>query len=283
MNWDTLDWPTLDRLRETFLAGKPGDYWRSTDDLANYDFTYAQRIGWKWDAVLAELKRLGWRPAGDLVLDWGCGSGIAGRKVRDFFGLKTLRVWDRSALAMEYAAQAGNATRWGGEAPGLVVLSHVLNEVREVPAVVLEADAVLWVEPGTRADSRALGMMREQLRDRLHVVAPCPHREACGMFAPENDRHWCHFFAPPPKGIMGDGNWVRFAQRAGIDLRSLPYSYLALDRQPLPVPASRVIGLPRIYKGYALPLTCTATGVADVRVQKRDAPELYKAWKDAGR
>lgn len=273
MNWESLDWPALDRLRETFLTGTRGDYWRSRSDLENYDFTYGQRIAWKWNAVLAELRRQDWLPPSTTILDWGCGSGVAGRIVRDYFQMETLRVFDRSALAMDYAIEAGHAQRWRDEPPGVLVLSHVLNEVnpRELLPVIERAEAVLWVEPGTHADSRALIAMREQLRKRFQVVAPCTHQDACGMLAPENARHWCHFFANPPAGIMADSGWVRFAKRAGIDLRSLPYSYLALDKRSAGT-GTRVIGEPRLYKGYAKVLGCDATGVREVMVQKRDVP-----------
>ena len=271
MNWDALDWPALDRLRETFLTGARGDYWRQRSDLENYDFTYGQRIAWKWNAVLAELRRLNWTPPADSILDWGCGSGIAGRVVRDFFGIKTLRVFDRSELAMDYAG----GERWQGELPGLLVLSHVLNEIRELPAVIETADAVLWVEPGTFADSRALIAVREKLRDKFHVVAPCTHRDACGIAG----KDWCHFFADPPAGIMADPNWVRFAKRAGIDLRSLPYSYLVLDRKSSCADGARIIGEPRFYRGYAKMLSCRSDGVREVTIQKRDDPELFRRLK----
>jgi hypothetical protein len=279
MNWESLDWPALDRLRETFLTGARGDYWRSRSDLENYDFTFGQRIAWKWNAVLAELQRLGWTPPAGAVLDWGCGSGIAGRLVRDFFGLRTLRVHDRSKLAIDYAIEAGNAELWHDEPPGVLVLSHVLNEIREIPAAIERADAVLWVEPGTHADSRALIKMRERLLEKFHVVAPCTHQAECGMLVPENDRHWCHFFAEPPVGIMADPNWVRFAQRAGIDLRSLPYSYLVLDRKTPAAGGERVIGEPRLYRGYAKMLSCRSDGVREVTIQKRDDPELFRRLK----
>ena len=74
------DLSTLERLRQGFLAGTAGqqDYWRSARDLAAYDATFAQRIGWKWDFVLEDLMALGWKPPAGPVLDWGCGSGIAG-------------------------------------------------------------------------------------------------------------------------------------------------------------------------------------------------------------
>ena len=88
MTWTELDWKALDRLRERFLSGRPGDepYWTSPSDLACYDSTYAERIGWKWDAVLDELSLRKWAPGGGPVLDWGCGSGIAGRRVAARFG-----------------------------------------------------------------------------------------------------------------------------------------------------------------------------------------------------
>jgi len=285
MNWDSLDWAVLDRLRETFLTGSSADYWRSRSDLENYDFTYGQRIAWKWNAVLAELRRLDWMPPSDTILDWGCGSGIAGRLVRDFLSLWTLRVFDRSRLAMDYATEVGNARRWReGDPIGVLVLSHVLNELsaadrRQLQRVIERAAAVLWVEPGTYADSRALIAMREELRGQFRAVAPCTHQAPCGLLAAENERHWCHFFARPPPGVMADPNWARFAHRVGIDLRSLPYCYLVLDRRPSAVDEARIIGEPRFYRGYAKVLRCQSDGVCEVTIQKRDDPERFRRLK----
>jgi SAM-dependent methyltransferase len=334
ITWDTLDWAALDRLRDTFLAAEPGcaNYWMSRSDLENYDFTFGQRIAWKWDAVLRELRLRGWTPPSSRLLDWGCGSGIAGRRVVEFFGseaFSSLSVFDRSPLAIEWAVEraqeafpslraqsfpyiplhdsperrppvrrdpsppnaAGSET--GAPPVGTLIISHVLNEltdagVQPLRETIERADAVLWVEPGTYAASRALIEVRERLREQFLLIAPCTHQAACGLFAPENERHWCHHFASPPPNIMGDSNWVRFAQRAGIDLRSLPYSFLVLERKGLhdPVPGllpdghSRIIGAPRMYKGYAKIFTCQTDGVRDLTLQKRDAPHLFKALKD---
>lgn len=305
LTWETLDWDALNRLRETFLAAQPGTgvYWTSLEDVANYDFTYAQRIGWKWDAVLNELKRRGWRPSGGVVLDWGCGSGIASRCVLHAFGVDKftgLNVADHSGHAVQFAARAAQAafpnlpvnTGLGEGRIGTLVISHVLNELDEAGGRALReaidrADSILWVEPGTYADSRSLIRMREALRAQFHVIAPCTHQAACGMLIPDNERHWCHHFAEPPSGIMADSDWVRFAQRAGIDLRSLPYSFVALERRGVreEVPGlpdagwARVIGEPRVYKGYARALCCDAAGVCELELQKRDAPEVFKAMK----
>lgn len=306
MRMEQLDWEVLDRLRETFLSDDRtrGPYWHTVTDLECYDLTYGERIGWKWDAALREVRRRGLAvPGGATVLDWGCGSGVAGRRVVDFLGAKNvarLLVHDRSALAMDFTLhrarqafpglateRAGKAVLEGPEAVDLLVLSHILNELdgparSQLEQLVRRAATVLWVEPGTHEVSRALGAWREQLRDTFSILAPCPHTGACGMFAPGNERHWCHFFAAPPPEIFADSNWVKFGQRAGIDLRSLPYSYLALDRRAAPSSdedAARVIGEPRFYKGYARLFSCSLGGIRDLTLQKRDAAELFRQLK----
>ena len=360
ITWDTLDWAALDRLRDTFLEGMPvgAGYWTSGSDLENYDLTFAQRIAWKWDAVLHELKLRGWTPPSEALIDWGCGSGIAGRRVIDFFGaehFRLLRVCDRSRLAMDFAAdkaretfpslrvelcpdlacrdplpsggsppkfaralgdekvQAAPAADTAGQTPvrpdagqsaspnragsgtgapsvGTLVISHVLNELDEAGGRALReaidrADAVLWAEPGTYADSRSLIELREALRERFHVIAPCTHQAGCGLRVPENGRHWCHHFASPPPNIMADSHWVRFARRAGIDLRSLPYSFLVLERRGARDPApgllpdgySRIIGQPRCYKGFAKIFSCQRDGARELTLQRRDQPQFFKS------
>jgi hypothetical protein len=334
MTWETLDWEVLDRLRETFLSGDKtaGPYWHTITDLECYDFTYGERIGWKWDAALRELKRRRWSPPeGSTVLDWGCGSGIAGRRVVEFFGAASfsrLLVHDHSTLAMDFSEHHGRLAfpslpverasyrdLNGGEPIGLLVVSHVVNELNdiaraELSALCARANSVLWVEPGTHEVSRLLGSWRETLREQFTIIAPCPHQTVCGVLVPGNDRHWCHFFAPPPTGIYADSGWVRFGQRAGIDLRALPYSFLALarnsvgsalvagpdrpadERRPYtagasgltttatPTAPSVIIGEARHYKGYAKIFNCDAAGVSELMLQKRDAPVLFKQLKD---
>ncbi len=310
MDWNSLDWAALDRLRQTFLSGQPArdNYWETLSDLANYDFTYAQRIGWKWDAVLAELRLRGWQPPAGVLVDWGCGSGIAGRCVLDAYGpdkFAGLELFDRSSLATQFA-EARARQRFPqlrittlGSTPSpeasdnsssrTLLVSHVLNELdeaggRALRAAIDAAAAVLWVEPGSFADSRSLIAMREALRDRFAVVAPCTHQGRCGLLEAANERHWCHHFAQPPGSIMADSDWVQFAQRAGLDLRSIPYSFLVLerrDRSPGTAPPatgwSRIIGQTRVYKGFAKVQSCQESGVEDFELQKRDCPAVFKA------
>ena len=300
MNSELIDWTALGRLRSTFLKGAAGqaDYWQEPGDLEAYDATFAQRIGWKWDHVLGQLRRLGWTPPAGEWLDWGCGSGIAGRACLGEFGRfegQVLRLHDRSAMAVEFATRRvaerhpGLAVAPGeGSATGLLMLSHVLGEL--APAQVEEllervvgaAQAVIWVEPGTRETGQAMAALRDRLRETFRVVAPCSHQEGCGLRRPGNEAHWCHHFASPPPAVFTDGDWARFARITGIDLRSLPVSYLVLDRRPAPpLPAGvvRVLGRPRVYKGHALILGCEAGGVFEGRLTGSAQPGVFRKLK----
>ena len=313
MTWADLDWGALDRLRARFLSGSTNasaePYWTSAADLASYDFTYGERIGWKWDQVLRELRLRGWKPASRHVIDWGCGSGVAARRVLDFFGpenFEALTVWDHSPLAADFAAnqamQKFPALRVTQASPsfleqdgevGLLIISHVLNELpadalARLKQLVMRAEAILWVEPGTHAMGRQLSALRDEfLSAGFRAIAPCTQQLACPTLLPGRERDWCHFFAPPPSEIFGDSDWVKFGQRAGIDLRSLPYSFIALDRSAAGISAevsagsitselSRVIGRPEHFKPYVRLLNCDATGLADLELAKRADPALYK-------
>ncbi len=308
MNWDEVNWDSLERLRALFLESAPvsESYWKSEDDLASYDFTYAQRIAWKWVAVLRDLARLNWRPPSGSILDWGCGTGIASRCVVSHFGagaFSALRVGDLSRLASRFAAKKAKArfpqldvAEAGlpfprSEPIGVLVLSHVLNEISpaseaELVELASRVESILWVEPGAHEVSRRLGEIRNRLLSQFRVVSPCTHQRACGMLTPENDRHWCHFFAEPPQEIFTDSHWSKFARRAGIDLRSLPYSYIVLDRRAAapdskPVESFvRIIGRPRVYKGFAKAFGCDASGVCERMAQKRDVPERFSEMKN---
>jgi hypothetical protein len=302
MNWDRVDWEALDRMREIFLRSEPvrEAYWRRESDLASYDHTYAQRIAWKWDAALAELCRLGWTPPAGPLLDWGCGSGVASRCVAEAFGADGFgeaRFHDRSTLAMAYAARrfgerfpavrgVAEPTPAGGHAT--LVVSHVLNELHrdDLPRLleaVRAAACVLWVEPGTYAASRGLIALRERLRGEFHLVAPCPHRSACGLLAPGREADWCHFFARPPAAVFADGDWVRFARRVGVDLRSLPYAWLVLDRRPAapwPPERARVLGMPEVFKPYVRVFACRACGAGPAEIQRRASPAEYARFQE---
>ena len=284
----------MKRMRARFLEGKVGgpDYWRLEEDIALYDSTFAERIGWKWDAVLSELVLRGWAPQSRHVLDWGCGSGVAGRRVVETWPeVASLALHDRSAMAVRYATGRAK-TMWPAldvrrfetiEPDTMLVLSHVINELpppelARLVELARQAREIVWVEAGTHADSRRLIEVREQLVPEFTAIAPCTHQRACGLLTRRNDPHWCHHFARPPSAIFQDARWYDFSRELGIDLRSLPYSFLVLSRDAPVVPpgCSRILGEPRECKGHEKVLSCQAEGVAEFMLQKRDAPDLYR-------
>ena len=246
MNLRLADWERLRELRAGFLergesssTEQLADYWRSTRDLELYDATFAQRIAWRWQAVLAELAARGFPERPKVVLDWGCGTGIAARSWLERFGaeeLAELHLVDRSDSAARFAAErakplSGKA-RIDGSVPAtcdLLLVSHVLEETGESErAELLElcgrARAIVWLEPGTHAGARALLGVRERLRESFQLVAPCTHQGECGLTTAAHERDWCHHFATPPPLVFRDAFWALAARELGIDLRALPYS-----------------------------------------------------------
>lgn len=293
VDWATVDWPALAALRATFLAAAPGgtgtkDYWTSDSLLRSYDGTFAARIGWKWDAVLQGVTL----PEGATLYDWGCGTGIATRRVLAACGahVAACKMFDRSARAQTYAlASLGERTKgsWDPRAgfakgsPAVLLVSHVLTELPraaedELMALARAADAVVWVEPGTLAASAALVRVREGLRESLSVVAPCPHQGRCGMLDAANAQNWCHAFARPPAEAHQSAGWRMFADKLGIDLRSLPVAYVVLMKGGEAQARARVIGRSREYKGYAKYLRCDGAGVREATLNKRDDKDLFK-------
>jgi hypothetical protein len=295
-----FDWTALDALRNTYLDGTAGaaDYWGSDELLAAYDATFARRIAWKWSWVFRELSRRGWQPPrGVTVVDFGCGTGVAVREALSHWGTDVTRrvvLKDRSHKALRFAEACvrrefpGVAVETGGSPDGgLLLASHVLTELDAVGeanllAAVRESGCAILVEPGTSEASRRLGRLREALRGEFGVVAPCTHSESCGMLKAEHERDWCHFHATPPREIFMDGDWMAFGKIMGIDLRSLPLSFLVVDRRnvaALPEGTVRVTGHPRFYKAHALLPGCHADGVHDRRFSKRTDGALFRAME----
>jgi ribosomal protein RSM22 (predicted rRNA methylase) len=294
---------TLRRLRAVFLsAGGQRNYWDAESDLALYDATFGARIGWKWNAVLRELSSRHWRPRSRHLFDWGCGSGVAMRAALSAWpGFSAVTARDRSPLSEAFTRVTVSRNypdiAWepdreiGGDT--LVLISHVMNELSDAAlesliAASARACELIWVESAAHQESRRLLHVRGSLLENagFRVVAPCTHQFTCGLLTAENARHWCHHFAQPPPEVFHDAGWTHFSRELGIDLRRTPYSFLTLERADNPAAAttggdlSRVIGLPRHFKGYSKVLSCQAAGVTELMLQKRDARELFEAVRD---
>lgn len=295
------DWESLRQLRDLFLDEEPipQPYWKSAQHLAAYDATLAQRIGWKWDAVIKELKTRGWKPPATGLYDFGCGTGIATRRFLAAFGdaIESVSLFDHSQHAVRFARdrireEFPHIRLREGESKdklqGVVLVSHVLTELTEhalsgIVDRLGQADSVLWVEPGTRVCSRTLIAVREKMRASFSVSAPCPHQGACGLLTPENEPHWCHHFADTPGFVHQDPFWGRFRRELNLDLSSVAYSFLVLDKQvnPANAPAnlSHQIGRPIKAPKFARLLSCQEQDVAELVISRRSGPDLYQDVK----
>ncbi len=203
---------------------------------------------------------------------------------------------DRDEAAREFAAASLRAEFPGlnvettaelpAEAFDLVLASHVLDElsdedVQPLLGAATAADQVLWVEPGSMATSRRLGEQRAVLLESHDVIAPCAHRGSCGVLAAGHERDWCHLFARPPAEVHTTGEWSEIHRELRIDLRSLPYSFLALRRASVQHPdAARLLGRPRFQKGRVLLDLCDAEGVETRPMLQRSDKVLFKALKE---
>ncbi len=283
-------------------------YWKGEDDLELYDRTFGARIGWKWEAVLDDLEQRERienvvPKSGGLVVDWACGSGVAARAIaaRAEAGVRWA-TWDRNSDARRFAAHRMSDLRPKDEVrtlhsapesdktikPDLLLISHVLDELEDgqvsaLIGLVRRSKAVIWVEPGSRVTSRRLSGLREELMQHLHIVGPCPHAALCPMLSPVNDPHWCHHFGKSPGEAFTEGRWNEFGRELDIDLRSLPYSYLALASEPAPtapIGSARLLGRPRTQRGTARIDLCREDGLHEARLLQRLDKPLFKGLTD---
>jgi ribosomal protein RSM22 (predicted rRNA methylase) len=318
------DWERLRELRDAFLAaGTQGsleslpDYWQSRRDLELYDCTFGARIGWKWRAVLDELRLRRLEPPAGHVVEWGCGTGVAARAYLRAFGadrVRKLELLDRSPAAEQFARErvreahpdilladelhdAATAMQADGIACDVLLLSHVLTELddaeqTELLSLVRKSRWVVWVEPGSQLVSRRLSTLRDVLRDELEPLAPCTHDAVCGMLAEGQESDWCHHFARPPAEVHQSRHWAQVSQKLGIDLRSLPYSFLVLARRTPGAPSysslststsstARILGRPRMEKANARIDVCDKDGVHDWMILQREDKSLFKVLGDS--
>ncbi|TFE70270.1 methyltransferase [Methylacidiphilum sp. Yel] len=287
----------LEKLRNIFLSQEKytQPYWKSEAELSVYDKVFGERIRWKWQSVLRELSLLEWIPTKSHVIDWGCGSGIAARTfygwaLKNNFQLLSCFFWDYSSLAMRYA-QAAFCREFSNiptkeltlsqiPKPFILLLSHVIGELTEkymdeMLTIAKKAEAILWVEPAKKEYSKKIIELREVLKEKFWMVAPCLHQQKCQML--DQEKNWCHFFASVPRYVFHSSFWSQIQNLLGIDLRSVAYSYLVMDSRKTKMEYGnlfRIIGTVRNYKAYSELLCCSAAG----ELQPKRYLHRYNPW-----
>jgi ribosomal protein RSM22 (predicted rRNA methylase) len=237
--------------------------------------------------TLREVKdRLGSRPVMS-ILDLGAGTGAASLAARHWFPEASLTLVERDA-ALSNAARLWlpdaivrneDVERAALPPHDLVLAAYSLGELKQVRARHLwnaARIALLAIEPGTTAGYTLLMRLRaELLESGAHMVAPCPAPTPCPLQPPD----WCHFAARVERSSLH-----RRIKEAALGYEDEKFSYIALAREPVALPRTRIIRRPRHEAGLIQLVTCTAQGVEEVRASKRQREEYRAArhteWGD---
>lgn len=235
------------------------------------------------------------------LLDVGAGPGTAAWATSNAFAsLSDFVLLDRNAalaalaktlvadhVALSHAGYLqGDVAQLLANAPAsdLVVASYVVGEVagHERAALVdlmweRTGDMLLVVEPGTPAGYARIIELRAQLIAKgAHVLAPCPHDNACPLIAPD----WCHFAQRLPRSRDH-----MILKKADVPFEDEKFSYVALARTPAKTPTARVIASPHVGKVAVDAKLCTADGVTQASIPRRDKVAYANArrwrWGDA--
>ena len=236
-------------------------------------------------AVLRELReRLGARPIAS-VLDIGAGAGAASLAARECFPeASTITMVERdAALAAaagqwlpEAAVMVEDVTRIKTLPPhDLAIAAYSLGEIAEpLVARLWQAArvALVAIEPGTPRGYALMLKVREDLLEAgASMVAPCPAATPCPLAAPD----WCHFAARVERSSMH-----RRIKDAELGYEDEKFSYIAVAREPVDLPASRIIRRPSQRPGLIVLETCAPGGVRTVRASHRDR-EAFRAARKA--
>ena len=191
-------------------------------------------------------------------------------------------------LALDW--RVGTAASQLGDCPraDLVTLSYVLDELSKaegealVDALWAKTDGLLViVEPGTPAGWRRLMSVRSRLLAAGgHLVAPCPHSQACPLVEPD----WCHFSQRVERSRVH-----RLAKSGTVPYEDEKFAYLAVSRAPgasLPAASARVLAPVRSGSGKVRLKLCTSEGAAENRLVTRREGEAFRVarrleWGDA--
>lgn len=162
-----------------------------------------------------------------------------------------------------------------GEPRDLVTLTYVLNELapENRPQLVerlwrLTVDTLVIVEPGTPAGWERILAARRQLIDfGAHVIAPCPHANACPLQPPD----WCHFARRVARSRLH-----RQAKGADVPWEDEKFSYLAVSRTWAAAAGARVIARPRKASGRVTLKLCRPDGSAAEQLFSRRDGALFR-------
>jgi ribosomal protein RSM22 (predicted rRNA methylase) len=236
-------------------------------------------------AAFEEAARIAPDFAPTSLLDAGCGPGTGSWAAREAWSsLQKITWFDASppflALAQRLAEgeltaepQRGDLTVADFPKADLVLASYALAEI--TPAAQAKVVEGLWavaegmlvlVEPGTPAGFERLRAARSALiAAGATIAAPCPHEAPCPIAPPD----WCHFSVRLPRSRDH-----RLAKGADAPFEDEKYAYVVATRPHVAVEVRkpRILSWPRVSKPGIEFKLCTAEGLEQRMVPKRDKP-----------
>jgi ribosomal protein RSM22 (predicted rRNA methylase) len=159
----------------------------------------------------------------------------------------------------------------------LALLSYVIAELQ--PAQVDNLLERLWeqvnmvviIEPGTPDGYRRILKIRDWALNRGgHLIAPCPHREACPMQKPD----WCHFPARVERTRMH-----KFLKGATLGYEDEKFSYIAFGKSPSQIPNGRIVGSVSKGSGFVQFPLCVEGKLEKTTVSRKQ--ETYRLARNA--
>jgi ribosomal protein RSM22 (predicted rRNA methylase) len=215
------------------------------------------------------------------VLDIGAGTGAASLAARALFPDAGVEMIERdAALAREARALVQGAEVIAADAArierfperDLVIAAYSLGEIGAGAAFRLwqaARIALVVIEPGTPKGFALIRAIRDELLSAgAHVAAPCPGATACPMVDPD----WCHFAARVERSSLH-----RRVKGGELGYEDEKYSYVAFTREPLPLPAARIVRRPQHHPGWIELRTCTGYGLETARIAKGDREAFREA------
>jgi ribosomal protein RSM22 (predicted rRNA methylase) len=267
------------------LAQIPAEHRTAAYLVTRMPATYAAAF-----QVMAEVRRRLGEPLPASVLDVGAGTGAASLAARAWFPDAALTMLERDADFARAAEEwLPDAARLGGdlgrikELPphDLVIAAYSMGEME--PGLLWrlwEAArvALVLIEPGTPRGFAAIAAMRTGLLQRgAAMLAPCPGSGPCPIQSPD----WCHFAARVERSSLH-----RRLKAAGLNYEDEKFSYLAVARHLVELPAARILRRPEHHPGLIRIAQCTPSGIESRNVTRRD-PSAFRqarraAWGDTG-
>jgi ribosomal protein RSM22 (predicted rRNA methylase) len=198
---------------------------------------------------------------------------------------------DWIAIGKELAAHAESAvfssTEWRqgsitdslpDELFDVVTISYALNELRAGERIgVAEAawkrtgKLLVMTEPGTPAGFAHLRELRTHLLTAgAHIVAPCPHGEACPIVGTD----WCHFSQRLSRSAQH-----RLAKDGELGYEDEKYAYLIFAREPVALPEARILRHPQRHSGHVKLELCTREGLKTETISRKHGQRYREAKK----